>query len=325
MGAALTAYSDFLAPLGAKSTWSAHSRMEAERLYLETQHTGNALAAAMADAMPTHWSLRAYGFSIQRSGKILRYCDRHGKAQGGLQLTPTPAMIAYLAGFIMGAVAGSRTLPKTYKTRQDQTGQTGLLQFSLYDSVMRHHHEEAGYSARDARALCVAKGTLRAFAPHTASRATPDQAFAMGAHDSYHTITTGEQWSLGPTLWPLIYKHPLVVKLQGRPSAYRPYTPPWAGKMESWDAMASAIWHLLNAATPGKPTSFLLKTPYPIVVEAFCPQSAVAIALLDILTRETLYVPDLSSWTVFPLAQEQGQTARRLAAPVLASFVPTPS
>lgn len=302
---------------GPKKTWSAHQKMEFQASYIPITEKANAFSAAIVALLPAHWNMSQYRVRVTLDAKAMRFCDKMGKANGGIGTNTTVGDFAFIAGYIAGAISASKeSHPEhTKRMRALNIPIDGNKTFGFHCKRSNGYVQiHQGRTPRDAFAQAHATGGLFNRGDWT-NLLSPEQAFDFGAARARKLIL-GEMpgWTLMPTLWETLTKNKIVRGLYRDSLSYNDWDPFWKkelqiDKLEKLCANAIALLPLIKK----KPT----KTTWMVVtgnstftpVEAWCPASA--ILWLFIQKRSDKYLPyQLASWTVFPSTSECGTAAR---------------
>jgi hypothetical protein len=302
---------------GAKSKWSAHTKLLEHKKFTAFSDATKALGDFFQEYLPAHWGLQDWAFRASRMGSDIRWAGKGGRATGGTTVNIDRQQMSSFVGQTIGLIIMSRR--RTGLKRMNNLGLSAsdVNLFSL--KSYRCHHEAVGHTPSDAYANLIMRGEMGSFGNPPITK-TVDQSFEHGYSiaDSVTRSPCPISWSAGPQQWVAFRKDPRVRKLAGPASKHKPLNPIWAKHdFATFDATIVMLKEMLETvrSTRGDLQSFLIQTGehWGIGAAGWCGTSAIIQHAIREIEGGKLPTT-IQNWRVFAAASEEGQLARDIAA-----------
>lgn len=314
---------------GPRGKWTAHNKINDAQAYIKAQSKAQEIGDYLRAIMPKEWDMGDWGVSFPKKGDSLRWCGKQGRAKGGVTTQPdTPSLIYMLTYLTAIANLGVRR-ERDHTHRIKRAGLEPREHHTFEINLNRNEHPAQhmwSNSRTPNEALAQLAATGEAFfsltLPQTRHRMSTAEIFEQAALDARRwCLDESRGWTLMPTLWSNIYKHPIVKRLDGRHGTIESHhSHNWRKArevdIEKVEYVCGRVMALANSLEnkPQKKQDFLIQESdsFCSTVSAWCPDSAVLVWMLDKL-RDGKYRNLINGpQGAYPLAQNGGVKSLKL-------------
>lgn len=315
IGQRATALAEWRKEAGAKSKWSAHTKMIEAGLFHALDADVQTACALIKSLMPDHWD-SSYGMKTARMGTHIRWAAKDGKARDGAQLDVDSRNVAYWMGRFLGFIALS--------TRRSRADVVRLKALGVYDEPSLSYCldglvyngtylTQTGISPQDATAqACLQQGNLMVD-NRPQKHLSLEECLHSGYNSTGYTFRRLKQWSVADHFTAQFNKTPSVRALVGTYKSDFQSLPWKDSSFEDIDMLMATAKRLSDAAGKGTPKPFLLMTgtTQGVARMGWNGESVIMAEILHQLYQHKM-PKAIHGWRVYPQGAECSQTAHAL-------------